>query len=111
MKTTEIPIEERERVELDNLPQKNILKAISEYMAKETEDKTGGLIINFVQKDGKELAQKYGKISGRVLIKALDKLGIKDTEDLQKDFYEYVLTEMRSGYPRYIPIRKIEVKT
>ena len=110
MKTTEIPIEERERVELDNLPKKNILKAINEYMAKEKEDKTGGLIINFVQRDGRELSQKYGKISGRALVKAMDKLKMADTEDLQEDFYEYVLTEMRSGYPRYLPIRKIEVK-
>jgi len=108
MKTEDIPIEEYERVELDKIPQTNILKANDEYFATETDDKTGGLIINFQQKDGRIVTQKYGKISGRKLIEALEKLGLKDTEELQKAWYQYKLTTMRSGYPRYIPTKIIK---
>jgi len=101
----EIPKEEP-RIDLSELPQTNVLIAVEEYFVKETEDKTGGLVITFRQKDNREFAQKYSKVSGRKLIEAMDKLKIEDTEDLQKDFYEYQMTPMRTGYPRYIPVKK-----
>ena len=109
VKLDEIPMEERERINLDDLPETNTLKAVNEYFLPETEDKTGGLAITFEQKDGKIFTQKYAKISGRKMVKALEKLGIKDTEELQEIWCEYRLTPMRSGYPRYIPISKAKV--
>lgn len=104
----EIPQEEKPRVDITKLPKKNILRATKEYTVEATDDKTGGLIIVFDQKDGKEVIQKYGKISGYKLAEALTKLNLKDTMQLQESFYEYVLTDMRSGYPRYLPVKKVE---
>lgn len=102
VKLDEIP-QEKPRVELADLPKENVLIAVEEHFVKATESKTGGLIITFRQKDEKEFAQKYSKLSGSVLNEALDKLRIKDTEELQKKWYRYEMTNMRSGYPRYIP--------
>jgi len=107
MKLKDIP-EEQDRVDLDNLPLENELRAISEKMADATEDKTGGLIIEFKQRDEKRLTQKYGKMSAKKLKEALTKLGIEDTEELQQRFLKYKLVSMRSGYPRYIPYAECE---
>ena len=103
----EIPKEEP-RIDLSELPQTNVLIAVEEHFVNATEDKTGGLVITFRQKDNQQFAQKYGKVSGRKLVEAMEKLKLNDTEDLQKSFYEYKMTPMRSGYPRYIPLKKIE---
>jgi hypothetical protein len=43
---------------------------------------------------------------GRALKTALEKLGLKDTKDLQKDFYVYKLVHFRQGFPRLIPTAK-----
>lgn len=100
--------EEKPRVDLNQIPKENVLIAISEKMVEATDKKTGGLVITFKQKDEKELTQKYSKMSGSVLKEALETLGINDTEELQKNWYRYTLTNMRSGYPRYIPTEKVE---
>lgn len=110
MKINQIPVE-TPRVDLSTLPPENELIAISEEYVEAREvdgkPKVGGLIIRFKQRDGKQFPQKYSKISGAALVKAMEKLGIKDTEELQKNWYKYKLTPMRTGYPRYIPIKKL----
>lgn len=100
--------------------------AVGEGWATETSDKTGGLKINlwtgsnFVSRfdinkheqttvpityeEGLQLTQKYSKISGNELRKAMEKLGINDTELLSEKFYEYELFPMRTGFPRLIPV-------
>lgn len=108
MDINEIPKEEKERMDLGNLPKQITMKATNEYFAKETEDKTGGLIINFETRDNKIVTQKYGKVSAKLLVEALNKLKLKDTEELQLSYYQYVLSDMRSGYPRYIPVKKVD---
>lgn len=106
MKIDNIPKENR--VDLAELPQTNILKAVKEYMVDATDDKTGGLVVKFIQQDEKELSQKYGKVSGTKLIEAMERLGLTDTTQLQKCWFKYKLTAMRSGYPRYMPIEKVK---
>jgi len=105
VKLKEIP-SEGDRVDLKDLPQENILMAVEEHFTEPKEGKVGGLIITYKQKDGKTLMQKYSKVSGKVLIEALEKLGYDDTVALQKAWHKYVMTPMRSGYPRYIPVAK-----
>jgi hypothetical protein len=97
---------EGERMELQDLPKDNILKAVNEKVTEAQPQKTGGLIITFEQKDGKQFPQKYSKISGKALIDAMTKLNLKDTVELQKNWYHYTLVSFRTGYPRYIPVKR-----
>jgi len=98
---------EGERMELQDLPKDNILKAVAEKVTEAQPGKTGGLVITFEQKDGKQFPQKYSKISGKALIDAMTKLNLKDTIELQKNWYHYVLVPFRTGYPRYIPVKRV----
>jgi hypothetical protein len=98
---------EGERMELQDLPKDNILKAVNEKVTEAQPQKTGGLIITFEQKDGKQFPQKYSKISGKALIDAMTKLGLEDTIQLQKNWYHYTLVSFRTGYPRYIPVKRV----
>lgn len=99
---------EGEQYDIKNLPNQVELIAISETFKEAQQGKTAGLVITYRDRVGKGLSQKYGKVSGYALHKAMTKLKIKDTVELQKAFYVYELTAMRSGYPRMIPIRKAE---
>jgi hypothetical protein len=105
VKVEEIP-EEGERVDLSKLPKQAELKAVSEEWVDAAEGKTGGLVIHYQTRDGKTFPQKYSKVSGKVLKNALRKLGVTDTAELQKAWYLYELQNMRTGYPRMIPIKK-----
>jgi hypothetical protein len=105
MKLKDLP-REKPRIELKDLPPTNVLKAISEEWREAVEGKTGGLVINFQQKDGKTFSQKYGKLHGDVLSAALDKLGLKDTQELQNAWYVYEMRSFRAGFPRYMPVKK-----
>ena len=107
MKIEEIP-DEGERVDLSKLPQEAELKADHEDWQEPQSGKTGGLVITYEMRDGKQFPQKYSKISGAVLIKALKALKIKDSQELQGKWYKYVLTPMRTGYPRMIPVEKVK---
>lgn len=97
---------EGERMELQDLPKDNILKAVNEKVTEAQPNKTGGLVITFEQKDGKQFPQKYSKISGKALIDAMTKLKLEDTVDLQKCWMVYTLVAFRTGYPRYIPVKR-----
>ncbi len=102
MKINQIPKEEP-RIDLEALPHENVLIAVEERMKEATENKTGGLIIDFKQLDGKKFSMKYGKVAGAMLIEALQKLGYNDTEELAKSYHKYTLLSGRTGYARYIP--------
>lgn len=106
VKIGDIP-SEADRVPLADLPQTNELIALEEKVAEATKEKVGGLVITFQQRDKKTFPQKYSKISGRALAEAMIKLGIDDTEELQNSWYLYKLVAMRTGYPRYIPQKKL----
>lgn len=106
VKRTEIPVEQP-RLELAKLPQEAELLAVKEEMRAATEEKTGGLIITYQTRQGEQFPQKYGKIAGAALVKALEKLGLNDTEALAKSWYLYVMTSFRTGFPRYIPTKKV----
>jgi hypothetical protein len=93
-------------MELQNLPKENVLKGVNEKFVESVPGKAGGLVITFEQKDGKQFPQKYSKISGKALIEAMGKLGLEDTVQLQKNWYHYVLMSFRTGYPRYIPVKR-----
>jgi len=99
---------EKDRVDLSTLPQENELMAVSEEWVEAQPDKTGGLVIHYKDRDGGEFPQKYSAISGKSLNEALSRLGVKDTEELQKAWFKYRLTPMRVGYPRYIPTARAE---
>ncbi|GAG81476.1 unnamed protein product [marine sediment metagenome] len=97
---------EGEKIELTDLPNDVELIAISESFKEKEGTKVGGLVIKFQVRDGRGFDQKYTKMSGHVLFKALKKLKIKSTEELQKYWYHYTLTPMRMGFPRMIPNKK-----
>lgn len=105
MKLKELP-REKPRIELKDLPPTNVLKAVGEEVKEAQEGKTGGLVISFIQKDGKQFSQKYGKLHGDTLAEALDRLGLRDTTDLQVTWYQYEMKTFRAGFPRYIPFKK-----
>lgn len=107
VKINQIP-SEGDRWELSDLPNTLDLKAVSEGITAGQAGKAGGLVINFVDKAGKTLVQKYTLVSGSVLATALRKLKLTDTEQLQEAFYTYELTAMRIGKPRMIPISKVK---
>lgn len=107
VKIDEIP-EEEPRVDLSELPQENILLATAEKVQAATADKTGGVVITFKQKDGRQFPQKYSKISGAALIAAMKKLEYTDTKSLFDAWHKYKLTPMRTGYPRYLPTEKVK---
>jgi hypothetical protein len=111
VKLTDIE-EEKPRWDLKELPDEIVLKAVDEKITEDIKDatgrvvKAGGIVIAFVDRQGKPLRQKYSKMHGRALKTALEKLGLKDTKDLQKDFYVYKLVHFRQGFPRLIPTAK-----
>jgi len=105
MKIDNIP-SEKGRIELNELPQTVDLKAVRENTVEASIGKSGGLIIVFQLRDGREFPQKYTKVSGAALTEAMKKLKLTDTEQLQKDWYTYRLTIMRIGLPRMIPQKK-----
>jgi len=107
MKIDDIP-SEGSRVDLSELPQEADLIAVNEKTQPEQSGKTGGLIITYKMKDDRTFQQKYSKVSGAELAIALKTLKIKDTEELQKDWYHYKLTHMRIGFPRMIPVSKVK---
>ena len=98
--------EEQPRLDFKELPQEIELKATKEEERAGTAEKTGGLIITFLDKQGKEVKQKYSKVYGTMLKKYMKDLGLKDTKQLQEKYYKYRLTVGRTGYPRYMPIAK-----
>ncbi|NVM22655.1 MAG: hypothetical protein HWN68_12860 [Desulfobacterales bacterium] len=107
VKIKEIPTE-AERIDLKELPREAVLMAVSEKIQPSAEGRTGGLVITYKLKDGRTFPQKYSPVSGAVLGRALRKLKIKDTEELQKNWYKYELTAMRIGLPRMIPREKVK---
>jgi hypothetical protein len=113
VKLDELP-EEKERISLTELPEEMVLKAVRETWRDDVKDesgrviKTGGLVVEFITKDGKSITQKYSKIHSKTLKEALKKLGIKDTEDLQKIWCRYKRTNFRTGFPRLIPVEKVK---
>ena len=108
MKIDELPTE-KDRVDLGTLPTDAILVAISEVMQPAKENKTGGLVITYKLPDGREFPQKYSKIAGKLLFEALRKLNVADTTELQTRAFKYHLTNMRVGFPRYIPVESAEM--
>jgi len=107
VKIKEIPTEE-ERIDLKELPREAELIAVSESIQEKTEGRSGGLVITFKLHDGRTFPQKYTVVSGAVLSRAMKSLKLKDTKELQDNWYMYELTAMRIGLPRMIPISKIE---
>lgn len=107
MRFDEIP-EQADRVDLATLPKNAELIAISEKYQEAQSGKTAGLVITFMQRDQKTFPQKYSQVSGKDLKVAMKRLKIKDTIELQDFWYQYELTPMRIGYPRYIPIKRLE---
>lgn len=105
VKLDNIPTE-LDRIELKDLPQNVDLKATDERMVKAQTGKTGGLLITFMLRGGLQFPQKYTKVSGSELLKAMKKLKLSDTKQLQDAWYTYKLTVMRIGQPRMIPISK-----
>lgn len=106
VKLKDIP-SEAERIDLKELPQEAELIAISEKYKAGVEGSTGGLIITFKLRDGRTFPQKYSPVSGAVLGRAMKRLKLKDTKNLQDNWYNYKLTGMRIGLPRMIPDKKV----
>ena len=105
-KLSEIP-EEQPREELATLPPENILLALKEEVKEAQPNKTGGLVITFKTREGKTFPQKYSKISGAALKQALKQMNYDGTEPLFKGWHHYVMTAFRTGFPRYIPDKKV----
>lgn len=106
VKLKDLPAEE-ERIDLKELPRETDLIAIEEKIQEATEGRSGGLVITYKLKDERTFPQKYTVVSGAVLQRALKKLKIKDTTELQDNWYHYELTAMRIGLPRMIPVKKV----
>lgn len=104
MKIDNIP-SEKGRVELNDLPQTVDLKAIEEKTVEASTGKSGGLIITFELRDGRQFPQKYTKVSGAKLVEAMENLKLTDTTDLQDAWFTYKMTIMRIGLPRMIPVK------
>lgn len=109
VKLSGIPTE-AERIDLKDLPKEAELMAIGERTQEATQGRTGGLVITFKLRDGRTFPQKYSPVSGAVLVRALKKLKINDTEELQKAWFNYELTPMRIGLARMIPVSRCEVQ-
>jgi len=95
------------RLKLEDLPDECELIALGENYKEGSSGVAAGLVIEFEMHDGAKFHQKYTAVSGAVLKKAFKKLKIKNTEALQKDWYNYRKTAMRMGLPRMIPIKKV----
>jgi len=118
---------------VDGVPRKTLeLQAISERYKQGTKDSVSGYLVdlwtghnfpNRVQvindkvnvvdepeiiEDGMVLTQKWSRIITNKLTKSLDAMGIEDTEQLQNGFFYYALTQVRTGYPKLIPIKRSE---
>lgn len=107
MKIDEIP-DEGERIDLKELPQKIELLWMREEERPAAQGKTGGLIIWYKTRSGATVPQKYSKIAGGALKKALKQLGYTNTEQLGEYWHLYELTSLRTGFPRYIPVKRLE---
>lgn len=135
VKLDELPTEQ-ERIQLDKIQEfmESLggtieLKATDEDWQQGGKNKTKGLKIHYTTRvpfvcnfdfdngertdepvtydDGLPVTQLYGKMASRVLRENLEKLGISNTEVLQKAFYRYRLRAMRTGFPRLIPYEKV----
>jgi len=109
VKVDEIPAEQP-RLDLSQLPQEVELLAVAEKMQAEAVGKTGGLVLTYQLRDGRQFQQKYSKVSGAELITALKKLKYATTEPLFKTWHTYKLTNMRIGFPRMIPVAKAKTE-
>jgi len=109
VKVDEIPAEQP-RLDLSQLPQEVELLAVAEKMQAEAVGKTGGLVLTYQLRDGRQFQQKYSKVSGAELITALKKLKYATTEPLFKAWHTYKLTNMRIGFPRMIPVAKAKTE-
>lgn len=100
----------KETIELGSmkLGDKFILKAIKEKTTSATSDKVGGLTITFEERETeRQVTQKYSKSFAKVLIECMEKLGLKDTLELQNQYYEYEVQQVgRNIYPRLFPTSK-----
>lgn len=118
---------------MDYMPDGIPMIALSENVVEDTvvegKPKVGGINIRFctpipfeagynletdkeektVYEEGLKLTQKYSKVSGKGLKKAMIKLGLKNTEELQKAYYYYRLRAFRVGFPRLIPMAKADI--
>jgi len=104
MKLDGIPTE-KGRIELNDLPQTVDLRAIDEKTVKASTGKSGGLIITFELRDGRQFPQKYTKVSGAKLVEAMQSLKLTDTKQLRDAWFTYKMTIMRIGKPRMIPVK------
>jgi len=105
VKVDDIPTEQA-RLDLKDLPIDTELLAVAEKMQAEAAGKTGGLVVTYQLRDGRQFQQKYSKVSGAELITALKKLKYATTEPLFKTWHIYKLTNMRIGFPRMIPVAR-----
>jgi len=106
VKLSEIP-EEAPRLELATLPPEIEALALNEEVKEAQPNKTGGLVITFKTRQGESFPQKYSKISGAALKHALAELGYDGTEPLFKSWHLYKMQTFRTGFPRYIPVKRV----
>jgi hypothetical protein len=104
---SEIP-EQQPRIKLEALPPEIEAKVVGEKMKEASQGKTGGLILEFITRDGKHFTQKYSAMSGAQLKRALRALKYTNTEPLKTDFHHYVMTTFDMGYPRYLPDKRVK---
>jgi len=109
VKIDEIPAEQP-RLDLSELPQEVELLAVAEKMQEAVAGKTGGLVLTYQLRDGRHFQQKYSKVSGVELRRALNKLKYVNTDPLFKVWHIYKLTNMRIGFPRMIPVVKAKTE-
>lgn len=99
---------EKEKYDLNSLPETIELIAVDESIQQASTGKSGGLKIVFEDREGRQLTQLYTPMSAKVLIEACKTLGITDTTQLQDNLYNYRRTSMRVGFPRMIPFEKVD---
>lgn len=138
VKLDDLP-EEQGRIDLEQLHQfmeahgnEVPFIAVTEKLQDATAEKTGGLNITLwtganyksrwdfenkieldeptVLEEGLYVTQKYSKISGRKLKESMESMGLNDTEQLGKGFFNYRLRTQRTGYARLIPVSKSNKK-
>ncbi len=95
--------ESGERMQLSDVPEEFIGTLMKEEMRVDTQGRD--CIYLNIDVDGKLVTQKMTSMHITELIKALEKLGVKDTSELSGKKVQWKAKTFRIGFPRHLPVK------
>lgn len=99
-----IAFDSGDRIDIRNLPEKVKAKVL-DFEFKEDNYGEECLYVEFQNDEGKNFTQKYTKTMFSKLAAALKEFDKSSVEDLKDKLYDFRMTAMGRGFPRYLPVK------